>query len=71
MSLNLPILETKQYVVSLRDSSKGTSQGRCDGLLIKVGHNVLQLDTYILDLGGIDIILGMDWLGALREVKLD
>ena len=69
--LNLSVLETKQYVVSLGDGSKRISQGRCEGMIIKVGQEVLKLDAYILELGGIDIILGMEWLETLGEVKTD
>ena len=69
--LDLPISETKQYVISLWDGSKRTSQGMCEGLVIKVGKNSLRLDAYILDLGGIDVILGVEWLETLGLVKSD
>jgi len=29
------------------------------------------VDAYILELGGIDLILGMEWLKTLGEVKFD
>ena len=37
IALNLSILETKEYVVSLGDGSKRSSQGKCEGLLVEVG----------------------------------
>ena len=33
-ALNLPITETKEYVVSLGDGSKRSSQGKCQGLVV-------------------------------------
>ena len=71
LSLNCPITETRPYVVSLGDGSKRISQGRCEGMRIKVGPHVLQQNAYVLELGGIDMILGMEWLETLGEVKTD
>ena len=70
-ALNLPITETKEYVVSLGDGSKRSSQGKCQGLVVQLGRDSLLLDAYILDLGGMDMILGVEWLESLGEIRAD
>ena len=44
---------------------------KCERLVVTLGRNSLQLDAYILELGGMDMILGMEWLESLGEVKVD
>ena len=54
-----------------RREIEASSQGKCEGLVVEVGRKSLQLDAYILDLGGMDVILGVEWLQSLGEVKAD
>ena len=42
-----------------------------EALVITMGKNFLQVDAYILDLGGIDMMLGVEWLETLGVVKSD
>ena len=70
-SLNLTITDTKEFAVRLGDGSRKFSQGRCERLKIAIGNNLLQVNAYVLEIEGIEMILGMEWLETLGEVKLD
>ena len=70
-SLNLPISETREFSVTLGDGSKRASRGLYEGLRVSVGENCLHVNAFILEIGGIDMILGMEWLETLGEVKSD
>ena len=70
-SLNLPVTDTREFAVTLGDGSRKTSRGRCEGLIVAIGKNLLQVNAYVLEIKGIDIILGMEWLETLGEVKSD
>ena len=71
ISLNLPVTDTTKFVVTLGDGSRKDSQGICEGLKIIMGKKVLNINAYVLEIGGIDLILGMEWLETLGEVKSD
>ena len=71
IALNLPISKTKEYIVSFGDGSKISSLGRCEGLIIEVRSNSPRLDAYILELGGMNVILGVECLESLGEVTAD
>ena len=70
-SLNLPIFGTREFLVTLGDGSKRASRGLYEALKVFVGENCLHVNAFILEIGGIDMILGMEWLETLGEVKSD
>ena len=59
-SLGLSMIDTREFAITLGDGSKKVSHGKCEGLLITIGQNQLQINAFVLEIGGIDIILGMD-----------
>ena len=68
-SLNLPISRIREFSVTLGDGSKRASKGLCEGLKVSIGENYLHVNVFILEIGGIDMILEMEWLETLGEVK--
>ena len=70
-SLGLPITPTREFAVSLGNGSKCHSQGICERLEIVVGKVNLRIDAFVLKLGGLDLILGVEWLETLGVVKSD
>ena len=68
-SLGLTITDTREFAVTLGDGSKKISRGQCEGLQITVGQNQIFIDAFVLEIGGIDVILGMEWLETLGEVR--
>ena len=69
ISLNLDITNTKKLMVTLRDRSRKDSWGIFKGLKVNIRKNILQISAYVLEIGGINLILRMEWLKTLKEVK--
>ena len=69
--MGLPVIDTREFVVTLGDGSKKMFHGQCEGLLIFVGQNQIQINAFVLEIGGIDVILGMEWLETLGDVRTD
>ena len=69
--LGLSVTDTKEFAIILGDGSKNVSRGKCEGLLIAIGQNQIQINAFVLEIGGIDVILGMEWLETLGEVRTD
>lgn len=47
------------------------SQGVCKGVRINLGPMVIMVDALVLDLGGLDVVLGVSWLSTLGKVVMD
>lgn len=71
VSLGLSISDTEEFYVGLSNGSKCASRGVCRGLEIKVGGYTMIIDAYVLDLGGVDIILGVAWLETCGQTTMD
>lgn len=68
--LGLPVQAAKYFVV-LGDDRKTQGVGHCRGVKLTMNDIPMQLDFLPFWLGGIDVILGVDWLKNLREVKVN
>ncbi|KZV43200.1 peroxidase 64 [Dorcoceras hygrometricum] len=69
--LELAVDETVQFGVCLGDGARVTCQGICRQLLVDLRHCEIQIDSYVFELGGVDLILGIDWLRTLGEVVVN
>lgn len=58
-SLGLRVTETKEFYVGVGNGSRCFSQGICKALEIKVDRYTMTVDVYVLDLDGVDVILGV------------
>lgn len=47
------------------------SQGVCKGIVMKMGSVKVVIDALVLDLGGLDMVLGVSWLSTLGKVIMD
>lgn len=70
-SLGLEVSVTKEFGVNLNNGSRCVSQGICTVLGVKIGKYSAMIDAFVLDLGGVDLILGMEWLETLGETTMD
>ncbi|KZV27247.1 peroxidase 64 [Dorcoceras hygrometricum] len=69
--LGMEIDEAMRFGVCLGDGTKIRGQGLCHGLMIQLGTYTVSITGHLFELGGVDVILGVDWLRTLCEVLLD
>ena len=43
----------------------------CKGIIINLGSCVVTVDTMVLELGGLDVVLGVFWLSTLGQVVMN
>lgn len=70
-SLQLPIKETAHYGVILGSGTAIKGKGVCESLEVKLNEWEVKEDFLLLELGGVDIILGMQWLYSLGVTMVD
>ncbi|XP_073138101.1 uncharacterized protein [Henckelia pumila] len=69
--LGLVVDEGVRFAVCLGDGGRIGCQGLCKNLNIDLGQCQMRIAGYIFELGGIDLILGVDWLRTLGDVLLN
>lgn len=65
------LTETEPITVSVADGFKVTSTQQCKGCRWTVQGEEFTTDFRILPLGGIDVVLGVQWLRAYNPVTFD
>ncbi|KZV57116.1 peroxidase 64 [Dorcoceras hygrometricum] len=69
--LGLEIDEAVRFGVCLGDGTKVRCQGLCLELVVQLGTYTVAIVGHLFELGGVDVILGVEWLRTLGEVLLD
>ncbi|KZV46800.1 peroxidase 64 [Dorcoceras hygrometricum] len=69
--LKLHVDDTVKFGVCLGDGGKVSCQGICRGLIVDLRECEIQIDGYVFELGGVDLILGVDWLRRLGDVVVN
>ncbi|TYK03261.1 peroxidase 64 [Cucumis melo var. makuwa] len=69
--LILPIKETSQYGVILGSGAAVQGKGICEKLEVQLNNWKIVEDFLPLELGGVDVILGMQWLYSLGVTTVD
>lgn len=62
------IEETPSLSIKLGDGSRSQSQGVVKGLELNIGEFKLSPEMHLFELGGIDVVLGMEWLKTLGDM---
>lgn len=57
--------------VKLGDGHRILTQGKCPEIKVQLGAMEIEVEAYIMELGGIDLILGVVWLETLGKVMMD
>ncbi|XP_057428622.1 uncharacterized protein LOC130722049 isoform X1 [Lotus japonicus] len=70
-ALGLTITPITTRSIKLGDGHKVITRGVCKGIKAKVGNIEITIDALVLDLGGLDLVLGVSWLSTLGKVIMD
>lgn len=69
--LNLPMGETSHYRVLLGSSTTMKGKGICSKIELVLGDWKI-IDNFLpLELGGVDVVLGIQWLHSLGVMEVD
>lgn len=68
--LELTIIDTPSYAVSLGDGHKRIMRG-CSKVLINLGDATVEEELYVFELRDVDVILGIAWLARLGETIIN
>ncbi|KAF7821313.1 Retrotransposable element Tf2 [Senna tora] len=69
--LGLTVEKTKACRVTLGDGYSVQQEGKCRGVEIELQGLQVQENFYLFKLGDVDMILGMEWLESLGEVRVN
>ncbi|CAH9054680.1 unnamed protein product [Cuscuta europaea] len=69
--LSLPYNTISAYKVQIGNGELIHNNGRCEKLNLQLQDTAIQQDFYILELGGTDLVLGMEWLTGLGDVEIN
>ncbi|PNY08330.1 retrotransposon-related protein [Trifolium pratense] len=70
-ALGLVMVPSNPLGIKLGDGPRVMTMGKCVGISMVLGDMETTLDAYILELGGVDLILGVVWLETLGKVTMD
>ncbi|CAN6454910.1 unnamed protein product [Victoria cruziana] len=70
-SLEVRRKEHPMFEVTVGDGSKLQSYSMCPDVNLEIQGSSFIVDLYVLPIGGIDVVLGIQWLRTLGEVSWD
>jgi hypothetical protein len=70
-ALGLNVKQVAERKIKLGDGHKIVSNGVCENISIYLGSMEVVVDALVLDLGGLDVVLGVSWLCTLGKVLMD
>ncbi|CAH9084460.1 unnamed protein product [Cuscuta epithymum] len=69
--LELPFNTITGYKVQIGNGEKISNNRRCEEVVLCLPDTDIKQDFYILNLGGTDLVLGMEWLTSLGDVEIN
>lgn len=70
-ALGLTVTPTTIRKIKLGDGHRVSSAGICRGIKLSFDNNNFEVNALVLELGGLDIVLGVSWLSTLGKVIMD
>ncbi|WJX52291.1 hypothetical protein P8452_38420 [Trifolium repens] len=69
--LEWPVSDTPDMSIKLGDGFQTTTRGVCRGVDMSIGDFQLQPNLHLFELGGIDVVLGIEWLKTLGDTIIN
>jgi len=70
-ALDLCVTPTQELGILLGDGHRVFTRGKCSNLTVQLANSKFVVDAYVLELDGLDLILGVAWLKGLGKVMMD
>ncbi|CAJ2679805.1 unnamed protein product [Trifolium pratense] len=67
--LSLAVTETPAYIIEVGNGEKVKNHGVCEELGFSIQDVKFQQHFFIMELGGSEMVLGMDWLASLGNIE--
>lgn len=67
--LNIKVMETPMYIIEIGTREQVKIKGVCKNLKIQVQGVEFQQHFFLIELGGTEMVLGMDWLASLGNIE--
>lgn len=67
--LGLELTETPSYVIEVGNGEKVRNQGVCEDLQFQIQGVEFKQHFFLMELGGSEMVLGMDWLASLGNIE--
>lgn len=61
----------RKFLVRLGDGHQISTVGKCEAFPLQLAEITFSTEAHILELGGVDLILGLSWLRSLGKVLMD
>ena len=66
--LQLVVTNTPWYTIEAGTGQQTIGYGICKGVVIEVQEGRIMQPFFLLELGGVHVVLGMDWLSSLGNI---
>jgi predicted aspartyl protease len=67
--LQLKVVDTPAYVIEVGNGERVKNQGVYEGLEFQIQEVKFKQHFFIMELGGSEMVLGMDWLASLGNIE--
>ncbi|KAJ1378538.1 Aspartic peptidase domain superfamily [Sesbania bispinosa] len=67
--LQLQVTKTPEYTVEMDSGQKEKNKGICKAVQTEMQGVQIEQDFFILNLGGTEVVLGLDWLASLGDIE--
>ena len=65
----MSITPTKSYIVEVGDERKIRCEGVCKNVKLHIQGMKIQQDLFLFKMMGVDVVLGIEWLASLGEIR--
>ena len=69
--LGLKVRQIPAFTIEVSNGQREKGKGVCYGVKMKVQEVLIPHNFFLMELGGMEVILGMDWLSSLEKIEVD